>query len=943
MPQFLHSYRLLAFVTAVALGFFAYQYAYRSSSFDDAYRGLQASLSVGKGEDRFARFTWENRRLVAPDGSIPEAMRRHELDFARQLRQKHAAKGADAVSGVDSLEWVSRGPYNMGGRTRAFAMDIANPNILLAGGVSGGMFRSTDAGLSWTKVSDLDDNQAITCLVQDRRPGYTHTWYYGTGEAYGNSASGTGAGSFYLGDGVYKSTDNGLSWEPLNTTDNGSPNSFSTEWQLVWNVATDNSNTADQAEVYVASYGRIFRSANGGNTFSTELNGGNAYFTNVAVTSTGVVYATISSDGTNAGVWRSEDGMTWTQIKPANFPANYDRTAIGINPSNENEVYFLMSNTVGSGKTTYDFRNEPEENSFWRYNYVSGDGAGAGGTWTDLSANLPIGPYAFDDFIAQGGYDLVVVVKPDEPNVVFIGGTNIYRSTDGFTSSDNTTFMGGYDEDTELPLFTLYPVQHPDQHVLFFDSANPNILFSGNDGGLYRTDNCMATSPQWTSLNNGYVTTQYYTIAIDHAVSDNLIIGGLQDNGTRYVNTSNPTQAWTMPFNYDGSYCAVPSGRDYMLMSINGGAIVKVQVDDNGQMSAFERIDPEGANADRYQFINPFAADPTNNDIIYLSEGYNLWVNTDVSAIPIANNYEKKTTNWFKNNSTIADTTEFISAIEATTLPQHRLYLGTSAKRVYRIENSLDPNSPMIDITPISGFPSSGYVSCVESDPRDGNKVFVVFSNYGVYSLFYSVNGGETWVKAAGNLEQFTQGTGNGPSVRAISILPLGADSTAYFVGTSVGLFHTSLIDTLDTEWTQVALTTVGTTVVEAIEARQLDGLIAVATHGNGVFTANTPQDPVSIAPPPTTQTSATLTAQISPNPCTDGQATLLLQVPEAMSGILYLYNMAGQQLRQIAIPNLPQGKQQISLSLADLPPGTYLYQVQNSDQHRASGKLLVW
>lgn len=905
-------------IVAAATYYGLQQYKARNMS---AAQRFAAALSVGDADDPFARFTWEQRRLADSTGSVPAQMRLRELAFARQQRGALAERRT-ASAGIDSLQWIARGPYNMGGRTRAFAADIANPNILLAGGVSGGMWRSTDAGVSWQKTSTVDEHQGVTCLVQDTRAGKTNTWYYGTGEGYGNSASGTGAGSYYLGDGIYRSTDNGLTWQALDITDNGQPNSFTTPYQIVWNLATDPSNTTED-EVYAACYGVIYRSTNGGTTWTSELGNLNTggYFNGVTVSPTGVVYATISSDGAQGGIWRSVDGQTWNRIEPANFPTAFDRMAVGMNPANENELYFLIANTTDAGKTTYNFQNEPEQNSLWKYTYLSGDGSADGGTWTDLSANLPIGPYPFDDFVAQGGYDLLLTVKPDEPNVVFIGGTNIYRSTDGFTTANNTTFMGGYAETTSLPLFSLYPVHHPDQHVLFFDANNPNVMYCGNDGGLYRTDNCMAAQPQWVSLNHGYLTTQYYTVAVNQSVSNNVVIGGLQDNGTRYVKTANPTDAWTMPFNYDGSYCAVPAGRDYMLMSINGGAIVKVQVDEAGQMSAFERIDPVGATD--FQFINPFIVDPTNNDIMYLSEGPNLWINTDVSVLTIGNNWEKRPENWFKNAHQIADTSQFISALGASwSAPLHRVYLGTSKKRVYRVDNALDSSSDMVDITPTTGFPTTGYVSSVEVDPRDADKVFVVFSNYGVYSLFYSDNAGATWQKIAGNLEQFDTGSGNGSSLRSISILPITADSTAYFVGSSTGLYHTAQLNGLATEWQPIALDQIGTTVVEMVVTRQLDKLIVAGTHGNGVFSANTPADPaigIGVVPDHTA-----VAVQAYPNPFAQ---QLYVHCPAASSqqpALCQLYSSNGSSV--LAPQTLRQPTSQLPTN--QLPAGIYILQV---------------
>ena len=88
----------------------------------------------------------------------------------------------------------------------------------------------------------------------------------------------------------------------------------------------------------MATYGSILRSVDGGESWLEELGGGNAYYNNVDITSDGVVYATLSSDGTGKGIWRSADGMEWTNIIPDGFGNVYGRTAIGINPSNENEV-----------------------------------------------------------------------------------------------------------------------------------------------------------------------------------------------------------------------------------------------------------------------------------------------------------------------------------------------------------------------------------------------------------------------------------------------------------------------------------------------------------------------------------------------------------------------------------------------------------------------------
>lgn len=210
-------------------------------------------------EDREARMQYLQRMLINPKTrQIPENIREKELNFvyssqARLLpvfRKAPLESGNQplALSGQDA-NWQQRGPFNVGGRTRALAMDLNNENILLAGGVSGGMWRSIDGGASWIKTTDNSELQSVSCIAQDPRVGQTNVWYYGTGELTGNSASG-GLAPF-RGDGIYKSTDNGVTWTLLPNTGGGEPQSFNSVFQYVWNILVDPLN----GDVYAATFG----------------------------------------------------------------------------------------------------------------------------------------------------------------------------------------------------------------------------------------------------------------------------------------------------------------------------------------------------------------------------------------------------------------------------------------------------------------------------------------------------------------------------------------------------------------------------------------------------------------------------------------------------------------------------------------------------------------
>ncbi len=312
---------------------------------------------------------------------------------------------------------------------------------------------------------------------------------------------------------------------------------------LVWNIAVNAADSVNDA-VYAAVYGAVYKSLDGGTTWTSVLGTfGSSYFTDVAVSRTGIIYASLSSDGGSAGLYRSADGITFTNITPSNFPAKYNRVKIGISPSNPEQVYFL-GNTPGYGMPDTNYLGSVEWNSLWRYTYLSGDGSGTGSSWQDRSANLPSTGGLFDKFSCQGSYDLVVKVKPNDTNVVFIGGTNLYRSNSAFADNAHTAYIGGYQQGATLPVVNDYTDHHPDQHELAFFPSDPNNMISTNDGGIFYTNDNTVPSCLWTPLNNGYITTMFYTCAIDHATNDNIVIGGAQDNGSWFTNSTNLYSPW---------------------------------------------------------------------------------------------------------------------------------------------------------------------------------------------------------------------------------------------------------------------------------------------------------------------------------------------------------------------------------------------------------------
>ncbi|MEY2828811.1 MAG: hypothetical protein RIQ33_669 [Bacteroidota bacterium] len=812
----------------VASAFYGYHHAQQKSI-------LQLPFEANETGEREEVKEWEEAMLADPaTGKIPDGITYAERQFAQSFIQQAFFKS----KGSKQLEqWQSRGPWNVGGRTRAFAIDVTNDSVFFAGGVSGGLWRSADRGNNWNRVTDKLHNPDVVAIAQDTRIGHRNTWYYSTGECLGTSASGGSA--FYLGDGIFKSNDGGLTWDSLTSTSTGNPQGAYQSFQLTYNLITNPANKTQDELMYCSLYYGVFRSTNGGTSFTQVLGSGQncGYESDIAVDTNGVYYATSSSDGSSIkGIYRSTNGTTWTNITPSNFHTTYGLTKIGINPSNQNEVYFLAAEADTLGLKTTNVWGDAEYTGLWKYTYVSGNGSGSGGTWINLSQNLPAGLLNFDGFHAQGGYNLLVKVHPTLPNTVFICGTNIYRSTNGFATNTQTKQIGGYAIGTQLATFKVYLNHHPDQHDFWFLPSNPSIAYSACDGGVYQTNNCMASTVAWKQLNNGYLTTQFYSVLLHPDYQKDIILGGLQDNGVYWNNSSNPKATWKMPFNGDGSHLDISNDGNTYYLSIQQGKTIKATLDNTGAITQFARIDPKFAKRDDYQFINQFVVDKADDKIMYMPAGRKLFRNDDLNGIPFAGNRDSIATNWIQFPDTLTGTNEFTAI--ACSKTGHTLYVGTKTKKVYRIDNA---NTGLPNMTDITGSFPPGFVNCIAIDPTDANKVAVVFSNYNTYSIFYSTDAGDNWIRCSGNLETSVSGSGSGPSVRWISMLPFNG-GMKYFAGTSIGLFSAdSLVEHTTsepgTQWTMEGVHEIGNTIVPYINIREADNMVAVATHGSGVFT----------------------------------------------------------------------------------------------------------
>jgi hypothetical protein len=836
--------------------------------------------------------------LVNPNtGTMPGNMRKLELAYAKKLSAEsdlkniqRSAAGQEGSQASNALNWSALGPNNFGGRTRALALDVTNENIILAGGVSGGMWRSEDGGQSWVKTTSNDALQSVTCIVQDTRPGKQNIWYYGTGELIGNSARSPGAP--FRGDGMFKSIDGGRSWRPLPSTQVNDPTNFSSPFMYVWDIEINPNSGND--EIIAAIFGGIVRSTDGGSTWATVLGDdrlnldpgtdlnelASIFYTDIHRAANGIFYATLSGETNQngelsplSGVYRSNDGANWSRIPELTLSGSR-RTEVGSSLSNPNTVYFLT-----------DRANDHELRRYNAQNQVV----------LDLSGNLPDGNNEIEAFDSQNSYDLYVAVHPADENVVYVGGTNLYRSTNGFTTNGAIAWIGGYNPDDNGN--SIYPGHHPDQHDLVFLPSNPNVMITANDGGLFKTQDNLATDVEYRSLNNGMVTTQFYTVSVSKSPNDNFALGGLQDNGS-ILTGFNSSNAGVRVIGGDGGFTATTRFGVYYYASFQNGQVYRLTFNDDFALTSFARVDPLGSGGNPSQpilFINPFVLDVFNGNRMYYAGGEFVWRNRNLSQVP-SGSQERTFVNWEKlTNTGVANGS--VSALEISTEPSNILYYGTSAGQVFRVN---DAHSEGYSVTEITDFPGStrGYVNSIAVNPENANELIVVFSNYQIPSVFYSNNGGVSFTDISGNLEENPDGSGNGPSVRWVKIVPKINGDKEIYLATSIGVFSTSVIDGPNTVWEQEGESTIGNVPVNMIDYRRLDGKIVAATHGNGLY-----QSQISnVSPDPTSATGTKLVVKNAfPNPFTNFVA-INFSVPETGSIRARVYNDQGAVIKTIAL-----------------------------------------
>ena len=954
------------------------------------------------------------------------------------IREQLNAEMSERVPGdAADNNWISRGPDNVGGRTRAIMFDPndATNETVFAGGVSGGLWKNTNisnANSTWTRVN-IPENLNISTIISD--PNSSTTFYIGTGESY--------VAGDVNGDGVWKSSDSGATWTkifggisgatsfqsasditvnspagiagnyqsfpttafgptitatltadlilandptgvateacnafgatvtgkiavirrgncnftdkvknaqnsgaigvimmnnvdgapvPMGGTDstitissvmiskadgdiletalnagtvNGSLNLAAGTFtgNLVPGIQHINDmkirNNSGVSELYVAAGDALYRTANA----TTYLGGpeyglyksvdGGANWSEVSMPLTAnnrkhcpndieiasdnkIWVSTVESTLYNEGggvIFSSTDGVTFTT---AYTVPDADRTQIAVSSTTANKVYVLAETSTGvtMRRTTTGFVPV-----FLVSNITPPNDADTGISAGDFTRG-------------QAFYDLMLEVDPTNDDIVFAGGIDAFKSSNqGIAWDQLTHWYGGFG----------FQNMHADQHAATFATNDASKMLFSNDGGVFYSSNGGTTISE---RNKGLITGQFYTVGVGPTTAfptGDVFAGGLQDNGTQLFQNASTTgpDSTTEPYGGDGAYTFFDQdGADrYFIRNYVFNQGINLYNFDGANVT----INSEGTN--NGSFINPGALD-SNLDILY----------TNYSTTASGNLIRRYS--GIKSSATLVKTTlsdaSFDNRPTAFTVSPHTttsstLFVGTVLGDVFKITNAnTTPIWTEIELQNVI----VGSISDIEVGASE-NEIFVTIHNYGVESIWYTNNGGTSWVAKEGNL----------PDMPVKSILQNPLNSEEVIIGTELGVWYTNNFSSASPRWSS-SFNGMRNVKVLDLDVRN-DNMVFAATYGRGVFSGMFTAAPLSVNEEDVFANAIKLFPTIS-----SGQFTLI-STKTVGSTQVDIYSIAGKNVYETKV-DIQQGlRKEFDLNLN---PGMYLVKLKGSN-----------
>lgn len=636
------------------------------------------------------------------------------LDNAEMNRYKRRIKDSDRATHGD---WEDLGPYDYTafdsysqgglGRVNCIEFHPTDPNIFWVGTPAGGVWKTTNGGLNWQCITNHFVSLGVTEIAVN---------YLNPDIIYILTGDGDGGDSPSLG--VLKTTDGGLTWQTTGLSFNESQNYLGYDLVLHPTIPSF---------MFVALQSNdenptILYSNNSGDTWVPVLSGMTVWDIDFKPGNPSVIYA-----ATSMGLYKSV--TNGSSFIPSNTglpaPGTFVRFEIAVSPSQPENLYAVFGGDHPAGTFGGLFKSTNSGASFVMQsntpNILSPTNDG-GGTKN------------------QAGYDLDIIVDPVNDNIVFVGGINIWKSTNSGVSWNRETWWTRNEEPVN-------PYVHADMHCLRFRGAR---LYSCNDGGVYYTDDA---GNSFTEISNGLGIMQFYDIA----VHDGNYMGGTQDNGTNGTSVGNLEANHLL--NGDGFGCTWHnSDHSIQFLSWQGG-IYRRQFGTNL---------PIISENDAFWYTKLTMS--TSNNHLFAIKNLNRLIRGYEITWP--NNW-----GWY-DSGTATYTSAIIKGYRQGVTDPNIMYVASDSVLLKSTSIFTLPTPPW------SALPHPEpnlYYSGIEIDPNDAQKVWVICGGYqDGKKVYHSVDGGMTWTNISGSL----------PNIPLRSIVRDAGNKL--YVGSEGGVFYKS-------------------------------------------------------------------------------------------------------------------------------------------------------
>ncbi len=802
---------------------------------------------------KFKRWEWYMEQRVDNSGYLPTRTLWSENQKTMNTRQ-FLQNNADwnCIGPFGPPIWKVNNAYNGtisgAGRVECIEFHPSNPDIMWIGTHSGGFWKTTDGGVSWFTTSNELPSLGISDIVVD--PSNPDVLYVGTGDRDTD---------YTFSIGLLKSLDGGESFQETGL------NYIIQDQEVITEIIIDPNNSDI---LIVSTTEGIYKSTDGALNWNL-VQAGNFRDMVVKPGDQQVIYASTYGYNGGAEIYKSANqGDSFEVINNTGVnPYQVSRITIAVTPVNPELVYFVCSKVSGN-------------QSGLKGIYKSDD---SGDSWSEIVSSSDINllgrSVSGNDTEGYGWYTLSLAVSPVDPDLIFVGGINTWRSIDGGENWEIKT--------TEIPNLSGVSFSWVDQHEIRINPLN-QIVYLAHDGGVYKSEN---NGDTFEDISQNLNIMQMYKLGCS-PTNEDIIVAGCQDQFGMLYNEG----VWEATYTGEASEHFV-SNDDPNTLFCYGFGFGMIRSTNRGY--SYSSINPPGMSKNFW--LIPTISHPHFAHTIYVG-AQGIYKSCDEG-----NTWETLIGNLSNSYA--------LNTIEVAFLDDNYIYT-CSQQRIWK---SVDGGQNWINIT--YGLPDTRYITDIAVSEIDPLHVWISLSKFiDGEKVFESIDGGETWNNVSSNL----------PNVPVNTIIYSNDGYDGIYVGSDIGVFYTNK---QMNAWEDFS-TNLPNVIVSELEIHKLSGKIRAATHGRGLW-----ESPLYDNSLLTLQTKTIQSFSIAPNPVKN-QLQISYNFINQSNGFILIKNMEGKAVLSFE-QTFTKGNQHTTIDVSNLASGFYIVECVVDNKTCASAKMI--